>query len=135
MDANGWGPRASIDYAAGKHTTVHAGGAITTNLPNLWQDNFVTGGFPLVFNPVVTALPNVPVPFSAGVVPLTLPAPYTTAGPLLFSSGSSANVAANTPIYLQRFQNDLAPGTPRNEGELFTAGVIHRPFRNRDHSP
>src|SRR6267154_210044 len=130
MDWNGWGPRASIDYAAGKHTTVHAGGAITTNLPNLWQDNFVTGGFPLVFNPVVTALPNVPVPFSAGVVPLTLPAPYTTAGQLLFASGSSANVAANTPIDLQRFQNDLAAVTPGHEVQLFTAGVIDRHFRN-----
>jgi hypothetical protein len=130
MDWNGWGPRASIDYAAGKHTTVHAGGAITTNLPNLWQDNFVTGGFPLVFNPVVTALPNVPVPFNAGVVPLTLPAPYTTAGQLLFASGSSANVAANTPIDLQRFQNDLAAITPGHEVQLFTAGVIDRHFRN-----
>ena len=130
MDWNGWGPRASIDYAAGKHTTVHAGGAITTNLPNLWQDNFVTGGFPLVFNPVVTALPNVPVPFSSGVVPLTLPAPYTTAGQLLFASGSSANVAANTPIDLQRFQNDLAAVTPGHEVQLFTAGVIDRHFRN-----
>src|SRR6266853_153395 len=130
MDWNGWGPRASIDYAAGKHTTVHAGGAITTNLPNLWQDNFVTGGFPLVFNPVVTALPTVPVPFSSGVVPLTLPAPYTTAGQLLFASGSSANVAANTPIDLQRFQNDLAAVTPGHEVQLFTAGVIDRHFRN-----
>jgi len=130
MDWNGWGPRASIEYAAGKHTTLHAGGAITTNLPNLWQDNFVTGGFPLVFSPVITALPSVPVPFSANVVPLTLPAPYTAAGQLLFASGSSANVPANTPIDLQRFQNDLAAATPGHEVQLFTAGVIGRHFRN-----
>src|SRR5258708_17315807 len=113
MDANGWGPRASIDYAAGKHTTVHAGGAITTNLPNLWQDNFVTGGFPLVFNPVVTALPNVPVPFSAGVVPLTLPAPYTTAGEPLLFSGSSPEVSGDTSHYPPKIPNQLPPLTPR----------------------
>jgi hypothetical protein len=70
------------------------------------------------------------VPFNAGVVPLTLPAPYTTAGQLLFASGSSANVAANTPIDLQRFQNDLAAVTPGHEVQLFTAGVIDRHFRN-----
>jgi hypothetical protein len=130
MDWNGWGPRVSVDYAVSKHTTFHAGGAITTILPNLWQDNFVTGGFPLVFSPVVTALPNVPVPFTATVVPLTLPAPYTTAGRPLFASGSSANVPANTPIDVQRFQNDLAAVTPGHEVQLFTAGVIDTNFRN-----
>ena len=130
MDWNGWGPRISVDYAVSKHTTLHAGGAMTTILPNLWQDNFVTGGFPLVFSPVVTALPNVPVPFSASVVPLTLPAPYTTSGQPLFASGSSANVPANTPIDVQRFQNDLAAVTPGHEVQLFTAAVIDRNFRN-----
>jgi hypothetical protein len=130
MDWNGWGPRASIDYAVGKHTTLHAGGAVTTILPNLWQDNFVTGGFPLVFSPVVTALPGVPVPFNASVVPLTLPAPYTTQGQLLFASGSSADVPANTPVDVQRFQNDLAAVTPGNEIQLFTAAVIDQNFRN-----
>jgi hypothetical protein len=130
MDWNGWGPRVSIDYTVSKHTTLHAGGAITTILPNLWQDNFVTGGFPLVFAPVITALPDVPVPFHPEVVPLTLPAPYTTQGQLLFASGSSANVPANTPIDLQRFQNDLAAVTPGHEVQLFTAGVIDRNFRN-----
>src|SRR5712664_2107160 len=130
MDWNGWGPRVAMDYAVGKHTTVHAGGALTTILPNLWLDNFVTGGFPLVFTPVVTALPDVPVPFHADVVPLTLPAPYTTKGQLLFASGSSADVPANTPIDLQRFQNDLAAVTPGHEVQLFTAAVIDRNFRN-----
>ena len=130
MDWNGWGPRVSIDYAVSKRTTLHAGGAITTILPNLWQDNFVTGGFPLVFSPVVTALPDVPVPFHSEVVPLTLPAPYTTQGQLLFASGSSADVPANTPIDLQRFQNDLAAVTPGHEVQLFTAAVIDRDFRN-----
>ena len=63
LDKNGWGPRVSVDFAATQHTTLHAGAAITTLLPNLWLENFVTGGFPLTFQPVVTAKPGVPVPF------------------------------------------------------------------------
>jgi hypothetical protein len=70
------------------------------------------------------------VPFNASVVPLTLPAPYTTQGRLLFASGSSADVPANTPIDVQRFQNDLAAVTPGNEIQLFTAAVIDHNFRN-----
>jgi hypothetical protein len=130
MDWNGLGPRLSVDYALSKHTTLHAGGAITTILPNLWQDNFVTGNFPLVFSPVVTALPDVAVPFHNTAVPLILPTVYTTQGQPLFPNGSSAGRPPNTQIDLQRFQDDLAAITPGNEVQLFTAGVIARNFRN-----
>ena len=44
QDWSGWGPRLSVDYAVTSHTVLHAGGAITSIVPNLWQDNFVTGG-------------------------------------------------------------------------------------------
>jgi hypothetical protein len=130
MDWNGWGPRVSVDYAASQHTTLHAGGAITTILPNLWQDNFVTGGIPFVVQPLVTAMKDVPVPFQDSAVPLTLPAPYTTEGQLLFASGDTSRVLANTQIDLRRFQNDLAALTPGHEVQLFSTGVIARNFRN-----
>jgi hypothetical protein len=130
LDKNGWGPRAAADYALTKHTTLHAGAAMTTLLPNLWQENFVTGGFPLVFQPIITALPGVPVAFSASVVPTVLPDPYTVGGQLLFPNGDSSQVAPNTQIDLQRYQNDLAAMTPGHEVQLFTPGVISRLFRN-----
>ncbi len=129
LDKNGWGPRLSLDFAASKHTTFHAGGAITTILPNLWLENYVTGAFPLVFQPLVTALPGVPVPFQDAVVPETLPTVYSTQGQPLFANGS-ANVPANTQIDLQRFQNDLAAITPGHEVQLFSVPVISRHFRN-----
>jgi hypothetical protein len=129
LDLNGWGPRVSLDYAVNKHTTLHAGGAITTILPNLWLQNYVTGNFPLVFQPLVTASPDVPVPFQNAVVPEILPPVYTTAGQPLFASGS-ANLPANIPIDLQRFQDDLAATTPGHETQLFSVGVIGRHFRN-----
>jgi hypothetical protein len=130
IDRNGWGPRLSLDFALTTHTTLHAGGAITTILPNLWQDNFVTGAFPLVFQPVITALPDVAVPFQNSVVPLSLPEPFTSQGAPLFPSGNSSQVPANTQVDLQRFQNDLAATTPGHEVQLFSTGIISRSFRN-----
>jgi len=129
LNLNGWGPRVSLDYAVSKHTTLHAGGSITTILPNLWLENYVTGNFPLVFQPLITALPDVPVPFQNTVVPEILPPVYTTAGQPLFASGS-ANLPANILIDLQRFQDDLAATTPGHEVQLFSVGVISRHFRN-----
>jgi hypothetical protein len=130
LDRNGLGPRASIDYAVTPHTTIHAGAAITTVLPNLWLDNYVTGGIPFIVQPLVTARPGIPVPFQNTVVPLTVPAPYTTQGQLLFPTGNAANGPANTQIDLQRFQSDLEANTPGHEVQLFSTGIIARDFRN-----
>jgi hypothetical protein len=130
LDRNGWGPRASVDYGATKHITLHAGGAITTILPNLWQDNFVTGAFPLLFQPLLTALPDAPVPFQNTIAPVTLPTVYNTQGRPLFPGGDSSRVAANTQVDLQRFQNDLAAITPGHEIQLFNTGSISRNFSN-----
>ncbi|HKW58118.1 MAG TPA: carboxypeptidase-like regulatory domain-containing protein [Candidatus Acidoferrum sp.] len=130
LDWGGLGPRLAVDYAISKHTTLHAGGAITTILPNLWQDNFVTGAMPFTFQPAVTAQPSVAVAFSPNIIPLTLPQPYTTSGQLLFASGSSADVAPNTPVDLRRFQADLAALTSGNEVQLLVNSAIVRNFRN-----
>src|SRR5215472_11231 len=84
LDWGGWAPRVSVDYALTQRTTLHSGGALTTLLPNLWQDNFVTGGFPFTAQPVITAQPATAVPFSNTIVPLPFLEPYTTSGQLLF---------------------------------------------------
>ena len=47
----GWGPRLSLDWQVTNHTSIHAGGSIVTLLPNLCQDNVLTGGIPLAFTP------------------------------------------------------------------------------------
>ena len=69
--------------------------------------------------PLVTAQVGVPVPFSNAIVPLQVPEPYTTSGRLLFASGSTSNVEANTPIDLARFQQDLEALTPGNRFVAF----------------
>ena len=87
QDLGGWGPRVSAEWRATDHTVLRAGGGITTILPNLWLDNFLTGGFPFIVNPTLTALPGAPVPFDNAVTTLQLPPIYTTSGQLAFPTG------------------------------------------------
>jgi hypothetical protein len=113
-----------------KNATLHAGGALTTILPNLWQDNFVTGAFPLVFSPLITARPDTPVPFQNTIAPVSFPTVFDTQGQALFPNQDSSKVGPNARVDLQRFQNDLAAITPGNQVQLFTTAAISRNFRN-----
>jgi hypothetical protein len=130
QDWKGWGPRLSLDYKASNHTVFHAGGAITTIVPNLWQDNFVTGGLPFATSLYVNALPGVPLPFQNTPVPVNLPPPYTTSGQLLFPTGNTTNVPPNTPIDLQRYQADLTALTPGHQLQLLSMSGFAKNFRN-----
>ena len=130
QDWNGWGPRLGIDYALRPHTVLHAGGAITTLLPNLWQDNFLTAGIPFVFAPYITALPGVSVPFQNTFVPVNLPTAYNVQGQPIFATGNSADVPANTEMDMTRFQKDLTALTPGNQVQLLTIAGIARNFGN-----
>jgi hypothetical protein len=130
QDWSEWGPRITLDYALTTHTILHAGGAITTILPNLWQDNFLTGGVPLATGLYATALQGIPLPFSPTIVPVNLPEPHSTDGQLLFPNGDASNVTPNTQVDLVRYQNDLKALTPGNQAQLLSVAGIARNFRN-----
>ncbi|MEJ2009125.1 MAG: TonB-dependent receptor, partial [Acidobacteriota bacterium] len=130
MDWSGWAPRLALDYRLTDHTMVHAGGAITTLLTNLWQDNYLTGSIPFLFSPYISAAPGVSVPFTNAVMPVTLPPVYTPQGQPVFPTGKTTDVAPNTPIDIQRFQNDLAALTPGNQVQLLSMFGIARDFSN-----
>jgi Carboxypeptidase regulatory-like domain/TonB dependent receptor len=130
QDWNGWGPRLGLDYALGQHTVLHAGGAITAMIPNLWQDNFLTAAIPYVFAPYITALPGVAVPFQDTFVPENLPTAYNVQGQPIFSTGRTQDVPANTVIDLARFQNDLTALTPGHQVQLLNIPGIARNFGN-----
>ncbi len=130
QDWSGWGPRLGLDYGLSSHTVLHAGGAITTLVPNLWQDNFLTAGLPFVFTSNVTALPDVRVPFSNAFVPLQLPPAYSTSGQLVFPTGRTEDVQPNTILDVERFQADVAALTPGHETQLPSASGIAWNFRN-----
>ncbi len=130
MDWKGFGPRVAIDWRIGAKTTLRAGGAITTILPNIYNDNSLCAGFPFVFNPIVTAAPNSPVPFQNSATPFELPPTYTPQGELVFATGRSTDVLANTEVDLKRFQQDLAQLTPRNQVSPILLYVMAPDFRN-----
>jgi hypothetical protein len=114
-DWNGWGPRLSLSYRFAANTVFHAGGAITTLLPNLWQDNLLTGSTPFVVYPHLTAEPGQPIQFGTFITPQELPVVYSTSGADIFASGNSKLVPPNTVMDVQRFEQDMAalsPGQP-----------------------
>jgi Carboxypeptidase regulatory-like domain/TonB-dependent Receptor Plug Domain len=143
MDWRGWGPRASLNWSVTPKTTVRCGAAITTLLPNLFVDNGLTGGIPYVLNPTFQARPGAPVPFTGGVLTFNAPPVYTPQGTPIFTSGNTTQVPANTPVDLQRLEDDLAAlssGQPvqallvygmtsnfqNGYIETYTAGVSHQ---------
>jgi hypothetical protein len=130
QDWNGWGPRLGADWEATEHTVLHAGGGITTRLPNLWQDNYISGGLPFSASPYITALPGVPVPFQNSVLQQLYPVPYTVQGQPLFATGRTTDVASNTELDLPRFQNDLTALTPGHQLQLLSLFGMARNFRN-----
>jgi hypothetical protein len=123
QDWNGWGPRLALDYAASQHTVLHVGGAITTLIPNLWQDNALTAAIPYVFAPSIYAQPNEPISFQNTFVPLNLPTAYNIQGQPIFATGRSQDVPANTVFDYVRFQNDLEALTPGNVQLLNITGI------------
>jgi hypothetical protein len=130
QDWGGFGPRLSMDYALTSHTVLHAAGAVTTLLPNLWQDNFLTAGVPFTFNPSIAAEPSFPIPFSNTRVPIVLPTPYATNGQPAFPDGTSMSVRPNTILDIDRWQTDIAALTPGDQVQLPGVSGIDREFRN-----
>jgi hypothetical protein len=111
-DWSGWGPRLAFDWRLNDKTVFRAGGSITTLLPNLWQQNSVTGGLPFVASLYESAAPGAPVPFSNVPAAITLPNSYTPSGQLIYSTGNSMDVAPNTVMDINRFERELAALSP-----------------------
>jgi hypothetical protein len=130
QDWSGWNPRLTLDYAAKDHTVLHVGGSIASLVPNLWQDNFLTGSLPFATTLYVNALPGAPLPFQNTPIPVNLPDPYTTAGDPLFPTGKAVGIPPNTQIDLQRYQNDLTALTPGHQVQLLSLSGIAKDFRN-----
>jgi hypothetical protein len=105
---NNWGPRVQIDYRFSDHLVGHAGGALTTIPPNIWQDNQLTGALPFVFYPRVTAAPGAQIPYGFQITPAQLPRVYTSAGVDIFASGRPNDVPANTILDIARLEGDIA---------------------------
>jgi hypothetical protein len=126
----GLAPRLAADWKVDNQTVVRAGAGITTLLLNLWQQNFVTGGIPFVVAPFSTAAPGSPVPFSNSVTAVPLPQMYTTSGALLYPTGRSTDMAANTEMDLLRFERDLASLSTDKLERPISAQAVGQSFHN-----
>ena len=129
-DWRGFGPRVSLQWRATDRTVWRLGGAITTILTNLFQENFMTGGFPNSFQSYVTTLPGAPIPFKNSVSTSGLPPIYSVEGTLMYENMPTTAVPPNTELDLQRFQNDLAAMTPGHQIQLLSASAMSQDFRN-----
>ena len=128
LDKNGWAPRVGIEYRAASNTLVRAGAGITSLLVNLWQDNSLTGSNPFVIYPRLTAAPGQPIRFGRTITPDQLPGIYTPSGEDIFASGDSKKVPANTPMDVQRFEEDLAALSPDHRITPLTVAGISQDF-------
>ena len=117
LDLRGWGPRLTAEWRAAPGTVLRVGGGITTHLPTLGIENVLTGVFPFIVSPNLTASPATPVPFEDAVMTLQLPPVYTTSGQLAFPTGRTNDVAPNTLLDVPRFQADLSALTPGHQAQ------------------
>jgi hypothetical protein len=124
LDKKGLAPRVALRWRAASKTQLVVGGGITTSIPNIWQDNFLTGATPFVVYPRATAAPGQPVRFGMSITPSELPAIYTPGGSPIFASGSSRDVAPNTVMDVTRFEQDMAALSPDHQViPLVVAGI------------
>jgi hypothetical protein len=124
LDKKGFAPRVALRWHAASKTQLVAAGGITTMVPNLWNDNFLTGATPFVLYPRATAAPGQPVRFGMSITPQQLPPVYTTGGSLVFASGNSRDVAPNTVMDVTRFEQDMAALSPDHQViPLVVAGI------------
>ena len=125
---NGWGPRLQVDWNAPRNFLVHAGGAITVIPPNIWQDNFLTGSTPFAVYPRVNASKAGEVAYGFQITPDEVPPTYTPSGQNVFSTWSLKDLPANTPMDINRYQNDLAALAPGHQLSLLSLSAIDRRF-------
>lgn len=130
LDKNGWGPRVGVEYHLSDKTLLRAGGAITTLLVNLYQDDYLTGDAPFVVYPRLTAAPGEPIPFGQTITPAELPPIYATNGSLIFASGNSRLVPPNTVMDVLKFEQGLAALSPSHQIIPLTMTGISPNFQN-----
>jgi len=105
-------PRIQASWQLTPRFTAHAGGAITTIPPNIWQDNFLTGSTPFVFYPRLVSASVFPINYGFQLTPAQLPTIETPQGQNIFASGHTTSVPANTVMDVDRFEKDMAALTP-----------------------
>ncbi|HUH64389.1 MAG TPA: TonB-dependent receptor [Terracidiphilus sp.] len=127
---NAWQPRLQISWQATGNLLVRAGGSVMTIEPNIWQDNFLTGSTPFAVYPHEVSAQAAPIHYGFQITPQQLPPVYTPSGENIFPSKKTGQVAPNTPMDVDRYEQDLAALTPGHGVSDLTLSGIDRGFDN-----
>jgi hypothetical protein len=126
----GWCPRVQAAWQITDKLEAHAGGAITVIPPNIWQDNFLTGSAPFAVMPRLLSASNAPIGYGFQITPAQLPRTYTLAGADMFPNERTTTVAPNTPMDVDRYEQDVAALTPGHVVSDLNLSGIDRNFGN-----
>jgi hypothetical protein len=129
-DWKAWAPRIQASWQVTPKFSAHAGGAITTIPPNIWQDNFLTGSTPFVIYPRLVSAAVFPIHYGFQITPSQLPTTYTPQGQNIFPSGQTKSVPANTVMDVDRFEKDVAALTPGGAVSALNLSGIDPNFGN-----
>ena len=125
-----WQPRIQLSWQATSNFVARAGGSIMTIQPNIWQDNFLTGSTPFAAYPRLVAAAGAPIHYGFQITPSELPPVYTPSGENIFPSHKTRDVAANTPMDVNRYEQDLAALQPGHGVSDLNLSGIDRSFGN-----
>jgi hypothetical protein len=125
-----WAPRVQASWQVTSNFSAHAGGAVTTIQPNIWQVNFLTGSTPFVIYPRLVSAGVFPIHYGFQLTPSQLPNTYTPQGTNIFASANTKNVPANTIMDVNRFEKDMAALTPDGVVSALNLSGINPSFGN-----
>jgi hypothetical protein len=109
---NAWQPRVQITWQATPKFLARAGASIMTIPPNIWQDNFLTGSTPFAVYPRLLSAPGAPIHYGFQITPAEVPHVYSTSGANIFPADSPKQVAPNTVMDVNRYEQELSALTP-----------------------
>lgn len=129
-DWHAWQPRVQLSWQVTGKLLARAGGSIMTIPPNIWQDNFLTGSTPFAVYPRALSASAAPIHYGFQITPTQVPPVYTPSGTNIFPTERPEQVAPNTPMDINGYEQDLAALTPGGQVSNLTLSGIDRSFGN-----
>ena len=129
-DWKAWAPRVQASWQVASNFSVHAGGAVTTIPPNIWQVDLLTGSTPFAIYPRLVSAGVFPIHYGFQLTPAQLPIAYSLQGANIIGSGNTKDIPANTIMDVDRFEKDMAALTPGGVVSALNLSGIDPSFSN-----
>jgi hypothetical protein len=129
-DWHAFEPRVQVSWQVAGNLQAHAGGSVMTVMPNIWQDNFLTGATPIAVYPRLVATAGAPIQYGFQITPAQLPHVYTPSGEDIFATYKPESVPSNTVMDVDRYEKDVAALTPSHVVSALNLSSIDRSFDN-----